>query len=134
MGACTGGPCERRITCQTRTGLIAVKPQMMQEALPTLQAMGAGKLCFCRLRQGSLLELTKTFWAQIPHFAGNAKYTCRNWSGDYSIDWKCRIDKDHIDLAHALLSAIGELLIWTAKVKWMRSLVCRGLDQLMCFI
>ena len=46
--------------------LIAVKPQMMQEELPTLQAMGGGETVCLSVAAGISLKLTKTFGRKFP--------------------------------------------------------------------
>jgi pyrroline-5-carboxylate reductase len=67
--------------------LIAVKPQMMQEALPTLQSMGGGETVFLSVAAGISIGTYEEI------LGANTLSTA-----------------EHIDLAHALLSAIGEVV------------------------
>ena len=53
--------------------LIAVKPQMMQEALPTLQAMGGGETVFLSVAAGISIGTYEDILAQIPQFCGQCQ-------------------------------------------------------------
>lgn len=91
--------------------LIAVKPQMMQEALPTLQAMGGGETVFLSVAAGiSIGTYEDILGANSPILRAMPNTPAAIGQGITALIGNAVSTKDHIDLAHALLSAIGEVV------------------------
>jgi pyrroline-5-carboxylate reductase len=91
--------------------LIAVKPQMMQEALPTLQAMGGGETVFLSVAAGISIETYEDILgANSPILRAMPNTPAAIGQGITALIGNAVSTADHIDLAHALLSAIGEVV------------------------
>jgi pyrroline-5-carboxylate reductase len=116
--------------------LIAVKPQMMQEALPTLQVMGGGETVFLSVAAGiSIGTYEDILGANSPILRAMPNTPAAIGQGITALIGNAVSTADHIDLAHALLSAIGEVVdLDSESPNGCRSRVFRGLGQLMCFI
>ena len=91
--------------------LIAVKPQMMQEALPTLQAMGGGETVFLSVAAGiSIGTYEDILGSNSPILRAMPNTPAAIGQGITAMIGNAVSTADHIDLAHALLSAIGEVV------------------------
>ena len=91
--------------------LIAVKPQMMQEALPTLQAMGGGETVFLSVAAGiSIGTYEYILGASSPILRAMPNTPAAIGQGITALIGNAVSTADQIDLAHALLSAIGEVV------------------------
>ena len=91
--------------------LIAVKPQMMQEALPTLQAMGGGETVFLSVAAGiSIGTYEDILGANSPILRAMPNTPAAIGQGITALIGNAVSTADHLDLAHALLSAIGEVV------------------------
>ena len=91
--------------------LIAVKPQMMQEALPTLQAMGGGETVFLSVAAGISIETYEDILgANSPILRAMPNTPAAIGQGITALIGNAVSTADHIDLAHTLLSAIGEVV------------------------
>jgi pyrroline-5-carboxylate reductase len=91
--------------------LIAVKPQMMQEALPTLQVMGGGETVFLSVAAGiSIGTYEDILGANSPILRAMPNTPAAIGQGITALIGNAVSTADHIDLAHALLSAIGEVV------------------------
>lgn len=91
--------------------LIAVKPQMMQEALPTLQAMGGGETAFLSVAAGiSIGTYEDILGANTPILRAMPNTPAAIGQGITALIGNAVSTADHIDLAHVLLSAIGEVV------------------------
>jgi len=91
--------------------LIAVKPQMMQAALPTLQVMGGGETVFLSVAAGiSIRTYEDILGANSPILRAMPNTPAAIGQGITALIGNAVSTADHIDLAHALLSAIGEVV------------------------
>jgi pyrroline-5-carboxylate reductase len=91
--------------------LIAVKPQMMQEALPTLQAMGGGETVFLSIAAGiSIGTYEDILGANSPILRAMPNTPAAIGQGITALIGNAVSTADQIDLAHALLSAIGTVV------------------------
>ena len=91
--------------------LIAVKPQMMQEALPTLQAMGGGETVFLSVAAGiSIGTYEDILGANSPILRAMPNTPAAIGKGITALIGNAVSTADQIALAHALLSAIGEVV------------------------
>jgi pyrroline-5-carboxylate reductase len=91
--------------------LIAVKPQMMQEALPTLQAMGGGETVFLSVAAGiSIGTYEDILGANSPILRAMPNTPAAIGQGITALIGNAVSTADQIDLAHALLSAIGTVV------------------------
>ena len=89
----------------------AVKPQMMQEALPTLQAMGGGETVFLSVAAGiSIRTYEDILGSNSPILRAMPNTPAAIGQGITALIGNAVSTADHIDLAHALLSAIGEVV------------------------
>jgi pyrroline-5-carboxylate reductase len=91
--------------------LIAVKPQMMQEALPTLQAMGGGETVFLSVAAGiSIGTYEDILGANSPILRAMPNTPAAIGQGITALIGNAVSTADHINLAHALLSEIGAVV------------------------
>lgn len=91
--------------------LIAVKPQMMQEALPTLQAMGGGETVFLSVAAGiSIGTYEDILGANSPILRAMPNTPAAIGQGITALIGNAVSTAGHINLAHALLSAIGAVV------------------------
>ena len=91
--------------------LIAVKPQMMQEALPTLQAMRGGVTVFLSVAAGiSIGTYEDILGANSPILRAMPNTPAAIGQGITALIGNAVSTADQIDLAHALLSAIGTVV------------------------
>lgn len=91
--------------------LIAVKPQMMQEALPTLQKMGGQDTVFLTVAAGiSIGTYEEILGANTPILRAMPNTPAAIGHGITALIGNAISTADHIKLAHNLLSAIGEVV------------------------
>lgn len=91
--------------------LIAVKPQMMTEALPVLQAMGNGATLFLSVAAGISIEQYQTILGdQTPIIRAMPNTPAAVGEGITAIIGNAHSSAAHLDLADQLLSAVGQVV------------------------
>ena len=91
--------------------LVAVKPQMMGDALPTLQAMGNGKTVFVSVAAGTTIAtFEKTLGAQTPIVRAMPNTPAAISQGITAIVGNDHVDAKGMDEAEELLSAVGDVV------------------------
>lgn len=89
--------------------LIAVKPQMMGAALPQLQALGPGTL-FVSVAAGTRIAAFEDALGDVPVIRAMPNTPAAIGQGITAIVGNARADAAALDLAEALLSAVGSVL------------------------
>lgn len=96
--------------------LIAVKPQMMGEALPQLQAMGGGETLFLSVAAGTTIAHYKNvLGSATPVVRAMPNTPAAIGKGITAIIGNTRATAAHLDLAEALLSAVGQVVRLTGE-------------------
>ncbi|MBT8411516.1 MAG: pyrroline-5-carboxylate reductase [Octadecabacter sp.] len=91
--------------------LIAVKPQMMGEALPSMQALGNGDTVFLSVAAGtSIATFEGALGAQSPIIRAMPNTPAAIGRGITAIVGNGRATPAHMDLAEALLQAVGQVV------------------------
>jgi pyrroline-5-carboxylate reductase len=91
--------------------LVAVKPQMMAAALPSLQAMGNGKTLFLSVAAGTKIAYFETvLGAQTPIIRAMPNTPAAVSRGITAIVGNAHATEAQLALAEALLSAVGEVV------------------------
>jgi pyrroline-5-carboxylate reductase len=91
--------------------LIAVKPQMMGEALPSLQALGNGTTLFVSVAAGTpIAQYEKVLGGQTPIIRAMPNTPAAVARGITAIVGNARTSADQMGLAEALLQAVGRVV------------------------
>lgn len=91
--------------------LVAVKPQMMGDALPTLQAMGNGKTVFVSVAAGTTIAtFEKTLGAKTPIVRAMPNTPAAISQGITAIVGNDNVGVQGMDEAEELLSAVGDVV------------------------
>lgn len=91
--------------------LIAVKPQMMAEALPTLRGFGNGTTLFLSVAAGTTIShYEQVLGAQTPIVRAMPNTPAAIGRGITAIIGNAEASADHLALAEALLSAVGQVV------------------------
>lgn len=91
--------------------LIAVKPQMMQDALPSLQALGNGDTVFLSVAAGVTIANYETILgAQTPIIRAMPNTPAAISQGITAIAGNALATPAQMDMAEALLSAVGDVV------------------------
>lgn len=91
--------------------LIAVKPQMMEAALPTLAAMGNGDTLFISVAAGiSIATYERLLGKDTPIVRAMPNTPAAVGRGITALVGNARAGADRIDLADTLLSAVGQVV------------------------
>ncbi|MBT0958176.1 pyrroline-5-carboxylate reductase [Alphaproteobacteria bacterium KMM 3653] len=91
--------------------LLAVKPQMMGEALPRLSAMGGGATMFLSIAAGTPISAFEAaFGPQAPIIRAMPNTPAAVGRGITAIVGNAKATSAHLDLAEGLLRAIGEVV------------------------
>lgn len=91
--------------------LVAVKPQMMGDALPSLQALGNGDTLFVSIAAGTTIgTLTKTLGEQTPIVRAMPNTPAAVGQGITAIIGNPRASETQLNMTEELLSAIGEVV------------------------
>ncbi len=91
--------------------LIAVKPQMMGAALPTLQAMGNGETLFVSVAAGTTItHFEEVLGAQTPIIRAMPNTPAAVTQGITAIIGNTQTTPAHLDMAEGLLQAVGEVV------------------------
>tara|TARA_R110002012_G_scaffold174258_1_gene338994 strand:- start:9348 stop:10163 length:816 start_codon:yes stop_codon:yes gene_type:complete len=91
--------------------LVAVKPQMMGTALPTLQAMGNGKTVFVSVAAGTTIAtFEKTLGGQTPIVRAMPNTPAAIGQGITAIVGNEHVGAQAMDEAEELLSAVGDVV------------------------
>ena len=91
--------------------LIAVKPQMMGEALPALRAMGGGGTLFVSVAAGTTIaRFERDFGAASPIVRAMPNTPAAVGRGITAIVGNGAATEAHMDLAEGLLSAVGQVV------------------------
>lgn len=98
--------------------LVAVKPQMMAEALPTLQAMGNGSTVFVSVAAGTPISYFQdVLGAQTPIVRAMPNTPAAISRGITAIVGNAAAGAAALDEAEALLSAVGEVVRLTEEAQ-----------------
>ncbi|OCX66713.1 pyrroline-5-carboxylate reductase [Thioclava sp. SK-1] len=96
--------------------LVAVKPQMMAQALPALQAMGQGKTLFVSVAAGTTLARFEAMLGNTtPIIRAMPNTPAAIGRGITAICGNAASDCDDLDTAEGLLSAVGQVVRLTAE-------------------
>ena len=91
--------------------LVAVKPQMMAEALPGLQAMGGGETLFVTVAAGTTLaKYAAILGASTPVVRAMPNTPAAIGRGITAICGNATASPAHLDLAEGLLAAVGQVV------------------------
>ena len=91
--------------------LLAVKPQMMGEALPAISAMGGGETLFVSVAAGTPIDTFEAaFGAASPIIRAMPNTPAAVARGITAIIGNAQATPAHMDLAEALLSAVGQVV------------------------
>lgn len=91
--------------------LIAVKPQMMSEALPVLQEMGNGETVFLSVAAGvSIAQYQEILGADTPIIRAMPNTPAAVGKGVTAIIGNSKTQEAQLDLADLLLSAVGKVV------------------------
>ena len=91
--------------------LVAVKPQMMQEALPQLSAMGNGSTIFLSVAAGTTIGYYESvLGAQTPVVRAMPNTPAAIGRGITAIIGNDHAGADALDLSQSLLSAVGQVV------------------------
>ncbi|WP_299024823.1 pyrroline-5-carboxylate reductase [uncultured Sulfitobacter sp.] len=98
--------------------LVAVKPQMMADALPTLQQMGNGSTLFVSVAAGTPISyFEKTLGAQTPVVRAMPNTPAAIAQGITAIVGNAEAGADGLNEAEVLLSAVGEVVRLTEEAQ-----------------
>lgn len=98
--------------------LVAVKPQMMTEALPTLAAMGNGDTLFVSVAAGTPISFfEETLGAQTPIVRAMPNTPAAISRGITAIVGNSNADTNGLDEAELLLSAVGQVVRLTEEAQ-----------------
>lgn len=98
--------------------LIAVKPQMMTEALPVLQKMGNGSTLFLSVAAGiSIAQYQDILGAQTPIIRAMPNTPAAVGKGITAIVGNTTATAAHLDLASDLLNAVGQTVRLDAETQ-----------------
>jgi len=98
--------------------LIAVKPQMMGDALPTLQALGNATTLFISVAAGTPISAFETaFGAQSPIIRAMPNTPAAIGKGITAIIGNAFASAEALDLAESLLSAVGQIVRLEAEAQ-----------------
>lgn len=98
--------------------LVAVKPQMMADALPGLQAMGNGKTVFVSVAAGTPISFfEKVLGAETPIVRAMPNTPAAISQGITAIVSNGAAGADALDEAEALLSAVGDVVRLTEEAQ-----------------
>ena len=91
--------------------LVAVKPQMMGDALPTLAALGNGSTLFVSVAAGTPISAFEEMLGdQTPIIRAMPNTPAAVARGITAITGNAQASAAHLDLAEALLSAVGQVV------------------------
>lgn len=107
----TGVHLNEGVPADPAVALVAVKPQMMGEALPTLQALGNGTTLFVSIAAGTPISAFEAaLGAQTPIVRSMPNTPAAVGRGITAIIGNTRAGEAEMDLATALLSAVGQVV------------------------
>lgn len=91
--------------------LVAVKPQMMAETLPSLQALGNGETLFLSVAAGvTIANYEAILGAETPIIRAMPNTPAAIGQGITAIAGNARATSHHMDMSQDLLSAVGEVV------------------------
>ena len=91
--------------------LVAVKPQMMAEALPRLKPLGNGRTLFLSIAAGTRIAYyERTLGAETPIVRAMPNTPAAIGRGITAICGNVRASEAHLALSEALLSAVGQVV------------------------
>ncbi|MDF1856846.1 pyrroline-5-carboxylate reductase [Pseudooceanicola sp.] len=113
-GVAINGP----LTAHPAIALVAVKPQMMGDALPALRAMGGGETLFVSIAAGTPIARFQTeFGAASPVIRAMPNTPAAIGQGITAMIGNAAVTAAHLDLAEALLSAVGQVVRLTDEAQ-----------------
>ncbi|WP_127105818.1 pyrroline-5-carboxylate reductase [Pararhodobacter zhoushanensis] len=108
----TGVALNRPLPAAPAMALLAVKPQMMGAALPSLQALGGGDTVFVSIAAGtSLKAIEDTLGAGTPVVRVMPNTPAAVGRGISALIGNARVSADALDLARQLMAAVGETVM-----------------------
>lgn len=91
--------------------IVAVKPQLMGTALPSLKALGNGDTLFLSIAAGTSIDTFETILGRLtPIVRAMPNTPAAIGQGITAIIGNANSNKDHLQLAEHLLSAIGQVV------------------------
>jgi pyrroline-5-carboxylate reductase len=91
--------------------LVAVKPQMMGDALPSMQAMGSGETLFVSVAAGTTIAtFERTLGARTPIVRAMPNTPAAIGKGITAIIGNAHVDASALDEAEELLRAVGDVV------------------------
>ncbi|GHG99038.1 pyrroline-5-carboxylate reductase [Pseudodonghicola xiamenensis] len=91
--------------------LVAVKPQMMREALPALKALGGGETLFVSVAAGTPIATYEDMLGEdTPIVRAMPNTPAAIGRGITAIIGNAQASSDHLDVAEGLLSAVGQVV------------------------
>ncbi len=91
--------------------LVAVKPQMMADALPSLQALGNGETLFLSVAAGvTIANYEAILGAETPIIRAMPNTPAAIGQGITAIAGNARASSRHMDMSQNLLSAVGDVV------------------------
>ncbi|NIZ08390.1 pyrroline-5-carboxylate reductase [Pseudooceanicola sp. HF7] len=107
----TGVHLNEEITGTPAVAIVAVKPQMMGAALPSLQALGGGGTLFVSIAAGTqIAAFEAAFGASSPIVRAMPNTPAAVGRGITAIIGNAQVDAAALDLTEALLSAVGQVV------------------------
>ena len=96
--------------------IVAVKPQMMAEALPSLKALGKRRTIFLSVAAGTQISFyEETLGTETPIVRAMPNTPAAIGKGITAIIGNAHTGSDDLDLAEALLSAVGQTVRLTSE-------------------
>lgn len=112
----TGAHINKDLPADPAIVLIAVKPQMMGAALPSMQALGSGTTLFVSIAAGTPITTFETVLGdRTPIIRAMPNTPAAVGRGISAIIGNAHATPDHLALAEALLGAVGQVVRLTSE-------------------
>ena len=107
----TGVPINVDLPSNPAVALVAVKPQMMGDALPAMQALGNGQTLFISVAAGTpIARFEAELGADTPIVRAMPNTPAAIGQGITAIAGNGKTDADQMTTAQALVSAVGDVV------------------------
>ena len=114
--------------------LVAVKPQMMGDALPVMRDRGNGATLFVSVAAGTPISaFEQALGGQTPIVRAMPNTPAAVGRGITAIIGNAHATPEQLDLADMLLQAVGRWCGWRMRGRWTRSPASRALARPMSF-
>lgn len=105
----TGVALNRALPPAPAVAIVAVKPQMMGDALPALQALGNGTTLFISIAAGTrMARFSDALGGQTPIIRAMPNTPAAVGAGITALIGNAHVSEHHMALAEALLAAVGQ--------------------------